>query len=51
LDLLVLQAAPQAQQAPLVLLVQLEPLVLAQAAQQAQLAFKDLLGSQEHLVQ
>ena len=31
--------------------MQLEPLVLAQAVQQAQLAFKGLLGSQEHLVQ
>jgi hypothetical protein len=51
LDLLVRQAAPQAQQALLERLVQLEPLVLAQAAQQAQLAFKGPLGSQEHLVQ
>jgi hypothetical protein len=31
--------------------VQLEPLALAQAAQQAQQAFKGLLGSQEHLAQ
>jgi hypothetical protein len=31
--------------------VQLEPLVLAQAAQQAPLAFKGLLGSREHLAQ
>jgi hypothetical protein len=33
------------------LLVQLGPLVLAQAAQQAPQAFKGLLGSQDHLVQ
>jgi hypothetical protein len=31
--------------------VQLEPLVLAQAVQQALQAFKGLLGSQEHRVQ
>ena len=31
--------------------MQLEPLVLAQAVQQAPLAFKGLLGSQEHRVQ
>ena len=38
-------------QGPLERLVQLGPLVLAQAAQQALQAFKGLLGSQEHLVQ
>jgi hypothetical protein len=45
------QAAHQALQALLERLVQLEPLVLAQAVQQALQAFKGLLGSQEHLAQ
>jgi hypothetical protein len=45
------QAVPQALQALLERLVQLEPLVLAQAVQQAPQAFKGLLGSQEHLAQ
>jgi hypothetical protein len=51
LDLPAHQAAHQALQALLVRLVQLGPLVLAQAVQQAPLAFKGLLGSQEHLAQ
>jgi hypothetical protein len=45
------QADHQALLVLLVFLVQLGPLVLAQAAQQAPQAFKGLLGSQEHLAQ
>ena len=45
------QAAPRALQVQPALLVQLGPLVLAQAAQQALQAFKGLPGSQVHLAQ
>jgi hypothetical protein len=51
LDLLVRQVVHQALLEPQERLVQLEPLVLVQAVQQALQAFKGLPGSQEHLAQ